>query len=135
MSISLNNHETRIKALENKGLGQLFPNYSSSVKLANSATDYAPPSNGYMTFCLYANQSNTTYLNINGKRYFQGSDGSEDVEGSISGLLLVSTSDRISWSYNGMFQGNGVGVYFIPAKTLYYKVLEITSSFIKEVLL
>ena len=118
MSISLNDHENRIKALENKGSGQLFPNYSSSVKLANSATDYAPPSNGYMTFCLYANQANTTYLNINGKRYFQGSDGSEDVEGSISGLLLVSTSDRISWSYNGMFQGNGVGVYFIPAKTL-----------------
>ena len=118
MSISLNNHETRIKLLEGKGSGQMFPDYSKSVKLSNSSSGYNPPSNGFMTFDLYDNHSRTCYLEINGKRYFQGSDAAEDIEGSISGLLLVTTTDTLKWWYDGMFQGNGIGVYFIPAKTL-----------------
>lgn len=137
MAISLNSINTRVSTLEKRNYGYLFPDYSKAVQLANSSSGYTPPSNGYISFDFFEDGGSITYLTVNGRRFFQGSDASAgQAEGTISGLLPVTTSDKLTWwvrAIGGSY--NGMGIFFIPAKTLYYKVLESINRFFKEVIL
>lgn len=119
MAISLNNVNTRLTALEKKNFGYVFPNYSSATKLANSHSGYRPPSNGFMTFDFFEDGGGTSYVTINGIRFFQQSDASKtEGDGNLTAMIPVTTSDTIAWWYRGATYSSGIGVYFIPAKIL-----------------
>lgn len=133
MAISLKNVNDRLTMVENRSYGHLFPDYSKATKLANSYSGYKPPSNGFMSFDLFNDKAGLIYLDINSTRFYQGYD-QNSIDAHINTLIPVTTNDTLSWTYPGEHYSNGKGVYFIPAKTLYYKVLEQIKYLFKEVL-
>ena len=136
MSISLKNIDDRVKTLESKVTqsSSYLLDYSKTVKIANGTKTYTAPSNGIVNVGICAdkwagpvrinNINVDTVYNVNG----------DWTEGACNMSYMLGKGETISF-INAPVWGDYITMFFIPAKTLYYKVLEITASFIKEVLL
>ena len=136
MSISLKNIDDRVKTLESKVTqsSSYLLDYSKTVKIADGTKTYTAPSNGIINVGICAakwkgpvridNMDVDAVFNVNG----------DWTEGACNMSYMLGKGETISFVKAPVWN-NYITMYFIPAKTLYYKVLEITSSFIKEVLL
>ena len=159
MSISLNNHETRIKKLEQTSVGG--PSYSvyNGMKTQQDLYKFSTPDIVVddMTDDKYIGLTIDTpgtyialYSTYNYKNEFGVIKYNDKIiartpstvsvsyfNGSCYAVVNINKSDVIKFQHSTRLNVNEFSTVLvrIASKTLYYKVLEITSSFIKEVLL
>lgn len=117
MAISLNNHESRIKVLENGSASGVFvtPNYSSPTTVSvTSSGSYTVPSNGFIILDLMRDGGSGTFIKINNVQYMSGYD-SDSTEVTTQYVFPVVKGDIMSWGNQAVTAGRN-GIRFVPYK-------------------
>lgn len=118
MSISIQNRENRIVALEKRKIENYFivPDYARYSQLAATYSNYTVPSNGFMVFDGQQNSSNDMFVTINGVQLNYGRDYGSDQEPEIRIIYPVAAGDKVSW--RNITGYGGQGVKFIPIRKI-----------------
>ena len=114
MAISLNNHESRIKVLENSSASGVFvtPDYAKAITVPFVVTStYTVPSNGFIIMDLLGNTGSGYYVKINEQQFHGGYDsGDEEIDCQF--VFPVIKNDVVAWSH---FMDHGrMGIKFVP---------------------
>ena len=133
MAISLNNHESRIKVLENSSASGVFvtPNYSSPTTVSVTASgSYTVPSNGFIILDLMRDGGSGTFIKINNVQYTSGNDR-ETTEVETKYVFPVIKGDVMSWGNQGVDYGRN-GIRFVPCRVtkLYYNLVHLVKGWV-----
>ena len=125
MSISLNNHESRITALENGG-SSIFvtPDYAKAINVSfESTSSYTVPDNGFVIMDLFGNSGSGYYVKVNNSQFHSGYD-SNDEEVDCQFVFPVIKGDIVAWSH--YVNSGRAGIKFVPYRVtkLYYNLVQ-----------
>lgn len=118
MAISMNNHETRIKALESFKSKIVTPDVSKRVEITSP---YIVTTAGFISMCTSESWSEKCYFELNGVRLFSTDSYGNAYYSNINVLIPVNVGDKLTFkglstTVNGV---KGV-VYFYPPKVILY---------------